>query len=273
MVACDTPSGPEDQPVPSTDSVFVLKSVPVAGSYLTHPDSVETPLADNLMLYADSMDTFPGFVQSLVEEMGPYLYDYTPAEIIVSTGDTARIHIGHCTVGQPWECYVRDTSDVRIATVDSVPVGPTAYELAYSVVFLTGDVGYIAFQEFERQISPFLSPNGANLIVHYVCDYVDSMYLWTDSLVWIYDTVGTSTLSLIMSGETNAYRVAVETYGDGALGMHSVALGPNGAFLDTVSIAFSHLSGVVNTNSSRAYLYGIVGDAKQVVLSNPLNGT
>ena len=97
----------------------------------------------------------------------------------------------------------------------------------------------------------------------------DSLWLNTDTLVWIYDTSGFSTASLIISGNTNAKSVLIETHGDGLIGKYPLDLNINNQFNDTVAIGFSHMSGIFISCSTKIFLINNNNDTVQITVLNP----
>jgi hypothetical protein len=85
---------------------------------------------------------------------------------------------------------------------------------------------------------------------------------------WVYDTAGFSTVSLYIKGTTNARTVLVETHGDGLYGNYPLNLNSSGEFEDTVSIAFSHVSGLFLSTGTRIKFYGYDNDSAMVALSS-----
>jgi hypothetical protein len=98
---------------------------------------------------------------------------------------------------------------------------------------------------------------------------LDSLWVKTDPIIWIYDTLGFSTVNIVVKGNTNANSAAVETYGDGSTSIHKLILGSNHIFVDTVYIGFSHMSGVFINCDTKMILYGTNGDSTEILLSNP----
>jgi hypothetical protein len=98
---------------------------------------------------------------------------------------------------------------------------------------------------------------------------VDSLWVRTDSIVWIYDTSGFSTASVVVKGTTNASSVGIETHGDGLISTQRLELDSSHAFDDTVSIGFSHVSGVYITFNTKIILISANGDTAEIVVLNP----
>jgi hypothetical protein len=63
-----------------------------------------------------------------------------------------------------------------------------------------------------------------------------SLWVKTDPLIWMFDTSGFSTTCLIISGNTNAKSIGIETHGDGLIGIFPLDLNNNNYFNDTISI-------------------------------------
>jgi hypothetical protein len=97
----------------------------------------------------------------------------------------------------------------------------------------------------------------------------DSLWVKTDTLVWIYDTSGFSTAYLIISGNTNANSIGIETHGDGLISIFPLELNIDNYFNDTVGIGFSHISGIFIGYNTKIYLYSNDNDTAIINVSNP----
>jgi hypothetical protein len=98
----------------------------------------------------------------------------------------------------------------------------------------------------------------------------DSLWVKTDTLIWIYDTSGFSTAYLIISGNTNAKSVGIETHGDGSISIFPLDLNIDNHFNDTVTIGFSHMSGILVGYNTNIYLYSNNNDTAIINILNPI---
>ena len=98
---------------------------------------------------------------------------------------------------------------------------------------------------------------------------VDSLWIKTDPIVWIYDTTGFSTVNVIIKAQTNAENVAIQTYGDGLISNRRQNLDSTHNFNDTVCLAFSHMSGIFIACGTKIILYGASGDSTEIAIANP----
>jgi len=98
---------------------------------------------------------------------------------------------------------------------------------------------------------------------------VDSLWVKTDPIVWIYDTSGFSTAYITVKGNTNADSVGIETHGDGEISTYKLKLDSNHIFNDTVCIGFSHMSGICISFDTKIILYEANGNSTEIVILNP----
>lgn len=97
----------------------------------------------------------------------------------------------------------------------------------------------------------------------------DSLWVKTDTLVWLYDTSGFSIAYLIISGNTNADSIGIETHGDGLINIFKLELNIDNYFNDTIGIGFSHMSGIFIGYNTKIYLYGSNNDTAIINVLNP----
>ena len=97
----------------------------------------------------------------------------------------------------------------------------------------------------------------------------DSLWVKTEPIVWIYNTSGFSTASIMVKGNTNADSVGIETHGDGMILIYKLKLDSTNNFNDTVCIGFSHMSGIYINFDTKIILYGTNGESTEIPLLNP----
>ncbi len=196
-------------------------------------------------------------------------------EFVINPGDSFQVGILNCRIGISWTMEL-DVDNVSLVEQYAVQTSLELYDIFYTFDSMGGGKGYIGFAELDT--SQFwcgpggscVSPDSKCLIVAYTAGVIEDMYINLDTIVWKYDLEGPSELSILLQGTTNAYRLKIETYGDGVIWNHDMQIQSDSTFNDEVSIAFSHLPNVYKKNNTKLGIYGTVGPPKFVVLKNPL---
>jgi hypothetical protein len=266
LLRCAEPSGPETPSDPR--GPLDIATAPLDKSVVTSPQTVAALETDSLGFTIGSTDTFSGDLDYTIQYMVNSDPSYAPREAAVNPGDTLTVCIDGCVPGRPWTARVRDPAETVLLVSDSLPTDTVSFQTRFRILFAHAGKGYLAFQEcIAGPGQP--TPTGLDIVVRYTCDYIDSLYLATDSLLWMYDTTGPSTLRLRCAGKTNAYHVGVATHGDAQPGVYPLHIGADGTFCDTVPLASSSASGYVLPHSTTVYVLGTVGPARDYQLLNP----
>jgi hypothetical protein len=190
-------------------------------------------------------------------------------EILLQSGENFQIALTNCRLGTVWEAAVEDSA-IEILSRDSTITLGNGYTTSYIFRATRPCKGCIGFAEFPYHPELEFTPGaGPGLILGYTCDPPDTIDFHLSEITWVNDTTFPSTLWLCLSGRTNACKIKVETYGDGAVGAAAISIDPDGRFHDTVAIAFVPMSGEYLTASTRIALYGTPGFPKIIPLRNP----
>jgi hypothetical protein len=99
----------------------------------------------------------------------------------------------------------------------------------------------------------------------------DSLWIKTNSLIWIYDTSSVSSiLKLFIKGTTNSKSLGIESFGDGLYHIYNLSLSNNN-FEDTVEIAFIYRLEQYLNNNTNLILHNLTdNDSVNLLLKNPL---
>jgi hypothetical protein len=165
---------------------------------------------------------------------------------------------------------------------EQIGVLPGRYDLIYTFQSIGADKGYIGFAETDTSFGGCpggcLSSNSKSLIVGYTAGVEKDLYVDLEKITWEYDMIPSkygpdefSTLEVFLSGSTNAYRMKVETYGDGILYYCDIEIDDESHFSRKVGIAFRYGSDEYLKTGTRLALFGTVGPPKVIELKNPLD--
>ncbi len=192
-------------------------------------------------------------------------------ELLLNIDDEFKITIQNCKSGNLWRTAVEDSA-IELLKRDSIGKTDNSYDVSFLFKAKKSCKGYIGFAEWTYDMRlgfHILSSDAPGLIISYTCNPVSSYKLELSDTTWIYDTTGWSCLRLFLSGNTNAYKIKVETYGDGLVNVSSIFIDENGDFSDTISIAFSAVNGIFLKHNARIGLYGMQGYPKILEIKNP----
>ena len=255
MLFCLLPSckenpiqGTEAGPLDTVSVALDYQVLPITGLKLMHNITFN-------LLYPDS---------SLPDSLCPR----TTAVVTPHTLLLARFL--NCPINQRWQYGIEDQA-MTFYAIDSSVAG--SYKSVSLFFRATGPcAGAIIFAAMDP-INPSLgiqrtSP-GASVL--YRCNPLDSIYLQMARQDWHVDTSdGFSFLKLHISGKTNAFKLKVETYGDGNPGGVSIFPDILGNFNDSLTIAFLYgLTDFAYEPGTRIAAYGGVGYPDIRQLPNP----
>jgi hypothetical protein len=77
-------------------------------------------------------------------------------------------------------------------------------------------------------------------------------------------------VSVTVTGEANAHKLFIETYGDDEIGTMEISRDGEGAFAQTFGVAFTYGGDLFPGTNSRIYVVGTIGPPKIIDLDNPL---
>jgi hypothetical protein len=187
---------------------------------------------------------------------------YIPDEIVVSLNEQYKVELNNCPINQAWTYEIEDQA-MKLIRCDTL-LNDSTMNLTYSFSASEACKGCLLF--LNNNLS-----SQRRLVVQYTCSPLSSIVFNLTHQDWLVDTTGFSVLRIYLAGQTNVQKLKVETYGDGLVGAVSIYPKNDGSFSDTISIAFSYVSGVVLNNNTRIALYGAIGFPKIINIINPNN--
>jgi hypothetical protein len=193
-------------------------------------------------------------------------------EFVVPVNQEFTVKITGCSPRQSWRYSLEDTL-VKLARIDS-SIDGSQKTLGYTYKASARCKGSIGFAETDTS-SPYggISSRSHGLFVSYNCGPSNPVVLIVDRQGWAVDSsiANFTTLLLYVSGRSNAVKLKVENYGDGIRTAITIVPGSDGAFSDTVAIAFSYGSrGAMKCPGTRIALYGAPGFPEIRAIPNPL---
>jgi hypothetical protein len=193
-------------------------------------------------------------------------------EFIVAANQEFTVKITGLSPTQSWQWSIEDRA-VTLARVDS-STDSSRKTLSYTFKASGRCKGSIGLAEIDLTI-PYggISNRSHGLFVSYDCEMVQPATFTLDHQEWSIDSSITNftILELFLSGKSNAVKLKVETYGDGARWANTLVPESDGTFSDTLSIAFSYgSSSVRNLPGTRIAVYGAPGYPEIRSIPNPL---
>ena len=191
-------------------------------------------------------------------------------EFIITPKDSFEIIIKNCKYGKPFIFDIDGTSLI-LTEQDTILSSDTTYTIGFVFKSSRNEKGYIGFAECTDIKANSVSSDSPGFIIGYNAGVENNLWINLDKIIWEYNIEGFSHLSLYLKGRTNAYRIKIETYGDGIIFSPDIPLDNSGYFSCKSGISFSHISGIYLKNNTRIGIYGTLGLPKIIELENPLN--
>lgn len=250
----------------STDSSYV---------FYTDPRSIEIEASP---IFEVSRDTLgengisSSYANDLFEFTKNSIWDRRVLkEFIINPDDSFRVFIKNCIMNREWNFCIDDIENFIISK-NSIPSSDSTYDCLYTFIPKEHCKGYIGFFEYEENAPGTISSFSPGFIIGYTVDFLSLMTIGFEEINWIYGLQENwSDLAVSVKGFSNAYKLKIETYGDGVLDCVEIPKDEDGNFDFKTGISFSHgVSDSLETNT-RIALYGAPGDPKLLILKNPLS--
>ena len=190
--------------------------------------------------------------------------------VVVTPHTLLAVRFLSCPLNQRWQYGIEDAA-LSFYSSDSLV---TTSAKTVSLYFRTtgrcaGCIYFAAMDPSDPARGVQRASPGASIM--YRCDPIDSIRLDLTRESWKVDTVqGFSTIYLYLSGNTNAFKIKVETYGDGVPWGHSIFPDVRGDFDDSMAIAFTPgPDDFAFLTGTRIGVYGTVSSPEIILLANP----
>ena len=250
----------------STDSTYAFNtdSSTVEIEYSPLFNVSRDTLGENGMPSSDAPDLFEF-------KPGPIWDTSVLKEFIINPDDSFRVCIKNCMLNREWDFCIEDIENFIISK-DSIPETDSTYNCLYTFVSKKNCKGYIGFFEYILGRPGAISSSSPGFIIGYTVNYLSSMTIRFDEINWIYEiTDKSSRLAVSLKGHSNAYKLKIETYGDGLLGCKEIIKDEYGHFNFNTGLSFRYGSSDSLKTNTRVALYGAPGDPKIIILKNPLS--
>lgn len=245
-----------------------LYATPLDCVFVTDEDSIIINPSDTFIIDRNIL-VENAFCISYIHEL--YLFGdefEISKEFIINSGDIITISITNCLVDKPWIVYYSDSNDLELIFKDSIFLQNSECNLTYQFRTTRSNKGYIGFIElgFNELLNKYtISSENKGLAIAYTCDPIDSLWIQTDSLAWIFDITQYPPLHIFLKGKTNAYSLFIELHGSGVLEDYKIPLTKSGFFCDTI------YQWSTKINHTFLHVFGTVGLPKKIILKNPLS--
>ncbi|MBU1701909.1 MAG: hypothetical protein KJ970_07220 [Candidatus Eisenbacteria bacterium] len=252
----------EDTQKPGDDD-WVEEKPPITHGIVSDPDSFTVEASPQYTVSRDDLD-LNGIQMAMVGLLLPHGENSFPEnrvsrEFVITPGDSISVTVSDCPPGVPWVHFI-DGDDLVLSREDSTNTGPGTCNRIFVFTATERDKGYFALVETNPATGgQCISSSSPALMLSYTAGPVDSLWVDLQQIIWEYTASPHSNLRLNLQGVTNASRLRIETYGDGAIGSEPIPLNLDGSFHAEIGIAFSHLPRVLLETSSMLCVYGAPG--------------
>lgn len=252
------------------DITLILQGDPIDTVYITSEDSVSENYSSSFTVRWSALGGTASMGYGLrCEWIGNERV--VTKEVIADDNGSIDITITDCPAGHTWNVYYSNTTDLHLEETDSVSTNGYTYDISWRHTIHEPGKGYINFAEVPAE---HMGATGRSLGIMYTREFIDTLRVAIDPITWHYAICETgSDLCVALSGNTNAYRLFIETYGDGFLGMSEIPLDSDGSFSKEFFLAFIYMGDSFLRHDSRLYVIGTVGMPKIIHLRNPLGAS
>lgn len=254
---------------PERQSDLILEGDPIDVVYITDGDSVTENYSDTFTTGWDDL----GWHEYYYAYGNMWMGDERAVteELVAGEDGTITVIITDCPTGHTWSMYYSDPADLHLSGIDSVGTAPALYDVSYRYKIHRPGKGYIAFREMTPEGYGARS-KGFGIV--YTCGFIETLRVDIGSITWHYRILENwSELDVSIEGETNAYKILIETYGDGNIGISEIPLDDKGIFSGKFSVSFCYGCKSYMGTGSRLYVIGTVGLPKVINLPNPLEAS
>lgn len=201
-------------------------------------------------------------------------------EFVISNKDSFEVDINNCKNENDWlvdlgsidfgenQQWINEEVDL-VRTEKTLNADNT---INYRFIFqsLSKGKGYICLIE-KNNLGEISSNESHGLLIGYSINPLNKIQLNINEIIWKYN-IGEgsfSTVSVLIKGTTNIYRLRGMTYGDGVLEAIEIPINYDNSFEKEITMAFCHVEGLMLKTDSELLLYGTVGLPKIIQLVNP----
>ena len=200
-------------------------------------------------------------------------------EFVIADKDSFEVDINNCKNENDWlvdlgsidfgENQKWINEEVTLARTEKISNADNTINYRFIFQSLTKGKGYICFIEINQEGS--VSSNESHgLLIGYSINPLNKIQLNINEIIWKYN-IGKgsiSTVSVLIKGTTNIYRLRGMTYGDGVLEAMEIPINNEYSFEIEIPVAFSHVEGIMLNTDGELLLYGTVGLPKIITLTN-----
>jgi hypothetical protein len=247
---------------------IVVPCDPIQWNYRIPADSLVPDSNSAFSANINQLTPIPGYVCYNALELGDWKslpksqWQYIKKEFVKSVSDSFIVELHGCVNQTQWILFNNDSS-VKCLKADSIAETDSTYSMKWHFIALKSGKGILLFSIIEGH---------SGMLIGYSINPKDSVWVSINKIFWIFDTssVGSS-VSLALQGETNAFALSIQTFGDGVFDQPFLKIDSAGEFSDTFNLAIVLGGGYILQASTQLFIYSTVGIPQSILLKNPLD--
>ena len=266
LLACNkTPTQPVAQIVVACD--------PIQWNYRISADSLVPDTSSVFSAYINQLTPIPGYSITDANGLGDWRslpkseWYYLKNEFVKSVFDSFTVELSGCANQTQWILF-KDDSIVKCLKTDSIAETDSSFTMKWHFTAQKSGKGILQFLVSSYSLK---TEGHSEMLIGYSINPKDSMWVSINKIFWIFDTSRGSSVSLALQGETNAFALSLQTFGDGLFNQPFLKIDSLGEFSDTLNIAFSAVGRYIIQASTQLFIYGTVGIPQSILLKNPLD--